>query len=221
MGEEKANNIEYIGESNGNMPTYKFATNASTKIEEKESKVNMEITKINGHIVWMLDNRLIDHIGIEMEEAKGKGKEFLQSRGIDNMKETYFIINNGVATINYAYIQDDIIMYPDLIKVKVALDNGDIIGFESKGYIMSHQDKRKLTNIKISEEEAGNKINPRLSITSKRLAVIPLESKKEVLCYEFAGTYNERDFLIYINVETGKEEQILLLLKMENGTLTI
>jgi len=40
------------------------------------------------------------------------------------MKETYYLNENGIITINYAYNQDDVIMYPDLIKVKVALDDG-------------------------------------------------------------------------------------------------
>ena len=38
------------------------------------------------------------------------------------MKETYYIKQEGIVTINYAYMQNDVIMYPDLIKLKVALN---------------------------------------------------------------------------------------------------
>ena len=40
------------------------------------------------------------------------------------MQETYYMKQDGFVTINYAYKQDNAIMYADLIKVKVALDAG-------------------------------------------------------------------------------------------------
>jgi len=54
------------------------------------------------------------------------------------MVDTYYLKEDSTATINYAYKQDNVIIYPDLIKVKIALDNGEIIGIESKGYLTSH-----------------------------------------------------------------------------------
>jgi hypothetical protein len=53
------------------------------------------------------------------------------------------------------------------------------------------------------------------------MAVIPLESKREVLCYEFKGKFDDKNFLVYINAETGQEEKILLLLETPNGILTM
>ena len=55
------------------------------------------------------------------------------------MKRTYYLKEEGVMTINYAYVQNDVTMYPDLIKLKVALDNGDILGIETQGYLNSIQ----------------------------------------------------------------------------------
>ena len=44
---------------------------------------------------------------------------------------------------------------------------------------------------------------------------------REVLCYEFKGTYMNKNFIVYINAENGREEEILLLIESENGILTI
>ena len=63
---------------------------------------------------------------IQQEEANNIGKEFLAKHGFENMKETYYLKQDGIVTINYAYNQDGVVMYPDLVKVKVALDNGEI-----------------------------------------------------------------------------------------------
>ena len=110
-------------------------------------------------------------------------------------------------------------MYPDLIKVKVALDDGEILGIETTGYLNSHTE-RELVSEEISIEEARENINENLEITSERKAVIPTKWKSEILCYEFQGKVNDKEFLVYINVETGKEEDILVILNTPGGTLT-
>ena len=51
--------------------------------------------------------------------------------------------------------------------------------------------------------------------------MIPKDDKTEKYCYEFKGVVENRNFLVYINVETGEEEEILVILETEGGTLTI
>ena len=60
-----------------------------------------------------------------------------------------------------------------------------------------------------------------MTIESARMAVIPTTRDEEPLCYEFLcrGQNNEQ-VLVYINSETGMEEQILILIETDNGTLT-
>ncbi|WHH57365.1 germination protein YpeB [Petroclostridium sp. X23] len=222
IGGNRAKNVENTGESNGAIKTYTFAMSPDQQQNgNKDRRISISITKMGGHVLWMLDNRDVSKSSMDIDEAKKKAKAFLEAQGYKSMKESYYIKNDGIATINYAYVQDDIIIYPDLIKVKVALDNGEIVGFESQGYIMAHQDTRKLPPIKVTEEAAKQKINKRLTIDSGRMAVIPLESKREVLCYEFKGKFDDKNFLVYINAETGQEEKILLLLETPNGILTM
>ena len=48
-------------------------------------------------------------------------------------------ICSNTIIINYAYNDNGITVYPDLIKVKLALDNGEILGLESSGYLNSHK----------------------------------------------------------------------------------
>ena len=130
------------------------------------------------------------------------------------------IIWNKIVTINYAANQDDVILYPDLIKVKVALDNGEILGVETTGYLNNHT-IRTLVEPKITIEEAKSSLNQNLQIESEGLAMIPTEWKTEILCYEFKGKVDDREFLVYINVENGREEDILIITDTPNGTLAM
>ena len=155
------------------------------------------------------------------------------------VKETYYLKQEGVVTINYAYTQEGITIYPDLIKVKIALDNGEVLGMETTGYLYNHI-VRKLTgtgvpaqtgeeqpddiqakSIQISKEDAKKNLNKDLEILSEGLAIILTEWKTEILCYEFKGRVKDKEFLVYINAENGREEDILLITNTPNGVLTL
>ncbi|MDO5557794.1 MAG: germination protein YpeB [Clostridia bacterium] len=164
-------------------------------------------------------NRDVGEEVLSQEEANRIGKEYLDSKGFSNMKETYYLKQEGIVTINYAYEQEDVIVYSDLIKVKIALDNGEILGIETSGYLNSHE-KRDFKNVEISKSKAKQSLNNNLEITGERLAMIPTKWKTEVLCWEFKGRVEERDFLVYINAQTGKEQDILMIINTPDGTLT-
>ena len=153
-----------------------------------------------------------------MKQIKN-GREFLYRIGFENMKESYFLIQENIITINYLYVQDDILVYPDLIKVKVALDNGEILGVETNGYLNSHFVRQDIVPT-ISKETAKASLNTRLDIQSEGLAIIPTEWKTEILCYEFKGKIDETEFLVYINAENGREENILVITETPGGVLT-
>ena len=168
----------------------------------------------------MNSNRDVNSEIISQEEANVKGKEFLNNHGFMNMKETYYLKQDGIVTINYAYVQNDVVVYSDLIKVKVALDNGEVLGIETTGYLNNHT-QRDTSNVKISKESAKKTLNKDLQIASDGLAIIPTEFKTEILCYEFKGKVDDKEFLVYINAENGREEDILIITNTPNGTLTM
>ena len=216
LGENKIKSITGLGLSeNSNIPGYNFAIK-----DNEEHSINVAITQIGGHIISMNSDRNVEAEAITQEEANEIGKKFLEKNGFLNMKETYFLKQEGIVTINYAYNQDGVVMYPDLIKVKVALDDGEILGIETTGYLNSHQE-RDISKIKITKEMAKTKLNKDLQIMSEGLAVIPTEWQTEILCYEFKGKIKETEFLVYINAENGKEEDILTITNTPNGTLTM
>ena len=215
VGKNEIKEFNTLGFSeNGNIPVYDF------KIKNKEDReIQIGISKKGGHIVYFNMDRSVNLENISKEEAVEKGKEFLKNKGFENMKETYYLTQEGIITINYAYEQDDVIVYPDLIKVKVALDNGEVLGIETSGYLNNHY-QRKIKEPKISSEEAKKNLNKELNLIGEGIAIIPTEWKSEILCYEFKGKVENKEFLVYINCENGREEDILIITDTPNGVLT-
>ena len=165
---------------NGNIPQYNFI------IKQNDIQKSISISQKGGHLVYMNFYREIEEETISNEQAIEIGKKFLIEKGYSNMKETYYLKQDGNIVINYAYNQDGVKVYPDLIKVKLALDNGEILGIETIGYLNCHHNRQISKNI-ISAEKAKEKLNPRIEVTSQNLAIIPTEYNTEILCWEFTG----------------------------------
>ena len=163
------------------------------------------------------ENRFFD---LPIEEVPG-AMAYLESLGIENMESTYYEEYNNVLCVNFAYKDGDVICYTDLIKVSVALDNGEIMGFDGRGFIVNHYD-RNIPEPSIPQTEAQQKLSPFLRVSGSKLALIPTDATDEKLCWEFkCGTDDDETILVYINAETGAEEDILILLITDSGTLTI
>ncbi len=222
LGNDQIQTVRLVGQTDTKqrhiIPVYTYEILLAN---QKEPTLAIDITQEGGLPIWMLNytTRPSTDKEISLEDARKKAEDFLARNKYPDMKPSYYEKVDGVAVINFAPEQNNVIMYPDLIKVKVAMDQGEIIGFEARGYIMMHH-KRNLPQIKLTEAEARQELSPNFTITKVNKAVIPLESKREVLCYEFKGRHEDSEFIIYINAESGKQEKILQLITTKNAVLT-
>ena len=218
VGADKVGKI--IETSSGKGKIHTFGLEVTPKDNDKGKAISIDITKKGGLPLWMLNPREIPEKKLTDQQASDKAQKFLKEQGFGELTETYFLKNDNTTTITYIGItKEGVLIYPDLLKVKVALDNGEIVGFDAYQYIMSHR-KRDIPKPKLTEEEAKKKISQRLKIERVKLAIIPLPGDKEQLCYEFKGKYNQSDYFVYVNADTGYEENILKIIKDEDGTLT-
>lgn len=212
---EKADGLEFETEMNNTaIECYVFSKNT-----DKE-QLSVTVTKKGGYVLYFINNRDVREMNYDKDSATAVAYDYLVNHGFTDMKSSYFEITDNTATINFAYSQNGVKMYPDLIKVRVALDTGEVTGIECKGYLMNHKDRGVMSAV-ISEEEAKANISANLNVNAVSLSVVPKDSLREVLCYEFHGTYKDKNFIIYVNAENGREEEILLLLESETGVLTV
>lgn len=199
------------------IPSFTFSV--THKNRDEESPTYISISKTGGKVVWMNNARMVKNTKINQDDAIKKAEQFLLSKGLKDMEKNYSQTHNNIMTINFAQKIGDVTVYPDLIKVKVALDNGEILGYDALHFLKEHHE-RKIEKPKLTAEQARKSVKQQFEITSSRLAIIPKGLKTEVLCYEFKGKYEGNDFIVYINANTAAEEQILRIVTDKNGTLT-
>jgi len=220
-GKEQIESIENIAvQGKTRIPSYTFHVTFKGR-DKSDGKTVIEVSKNGGRIVYLLDNRSIGKPTLDINKAIEGGSTFIGKIGYKNMEPTYTLNYENTAVVSYVYNQGEVVIYPDQVKLKIALDDGSIIGIESEKFLVSHVEKRQITAPKITVAKAQERVGKRLKINKISLAIIPTEMNKEVLCYEFLGTYKEKDFIVYINANTGYEQRIMEIIDTPNGKLTI
>jgi len=172
-----------------------------------ENIIYLDITEVEGNILWLLHDRVVGKPAIDLQEAESKAVEYLKKLDVENVIATNIDDYENIAIISFASYENNTVIYPDTITVKIALDNGEIIGFSSIEYLLNHN-KRDLGEIKLTIDEAKKKLNPKLQVEEQRLAIIEADDGIEVLTYEFIGTIDENTYKIFLNVESGLEEKV-------------
>ena len=200
------------GETRGNLPCYIFGADT----------LQVGVTKTGGIVQSFLNSRTINEAHLSIEQALDKGMQALEKMGYTGFAQRYYDLNNGVLTINYACREDDVVFYPDLVKLGIAMDNGEIVRFDATGYIMNHT-ARTLPAVKVAREQALARLSPLLTAKGEAgLALIPTDGGTEMLCHEFHCEGADGDqVLVYVDVTTGEEERILILVENETGVLTL
>lgn len=207
---DEKDSLRFAYNEDGNIPCYVFQGENCT----------VSITKQGGKPCYMISSQFAGEVQLKHDDVIEKAENYLDKLGYKNMKESYYFTEDGICTINFASVQNDVVMYPDLIKVSVSLENGEILSFDASGYISNHTTRNDLSP-EITLEQAKNVINNQLEILDTQMCIIPTEWKTEQLCYEIhCRDKNKREFLIYIDGKTGMEDNILILLYSDGGILT-
>ena len=205
--------ISYVGESTPEVAVYEF------QIRSGDYIISAGITKQGGEALYLLPETQETQINYTEDQLYEIAEAFLREHGYGEMEMSYSSRYDGILTINYAAIQEDVILYPDLIKLQLSMKDGRVIGMDAKAYLKNHM-TRRIAEPAISREDALAAIGPKLAAQSIRLSIIP-QNGAEYLCYEIVATDGEADFLAYIDAQSGVERELMQLVSRSNGTLVM
>ncbi|MDC3415397.1 germination protein YpeB [Aquibacillus salsiterrae] len=177
----------------------------SYQTNEKSGYVDISVK--GGYPLSLMVNREVKEPTISLYEGMEKATKYLKGLDINNMVLFQSSQYDNVGVYSFLYKQDDIRVYPDSIQIKVALDNGEILGLSTREYLKNHQE-RNFEKPALTKEEARDKVNPNVKIQEESIAVIEDKLGEEVLAYEFLGTLGDDTYRIFINANTGVEVQV-------------
>ena len=209
---KSVSNIKFEGETNGKFETYNFLMKTTD-----EQELFVQVTKIGGHILNVNGNVESEEGKIDYEEAKKIAIDFALENGVQNAVVVWDEQLDNQTYFNITPKQGEVILYPDLVKVKVDMEKGNVVGYDAVSYFTNHT-QRKLENESILIDEARKNIDESFEILSQRLVLAPLDYAREVLCFEFECQRNGATYYFYINAITGQEENVLKVVETTDGS---
>lgn len=186
-----------------------YSSYTITMVNEDDRRLKADYSKRGGHLLWFMNQREVDNTALTIDEAVQNAQQFLQQHGFEEMTPVTYDEYNNVVSLVMARKEGEVIIYPEKLTVKVALDNGEVTGLQAVDYVYESKDKDKvLPEPALSADEAKKRLNPNFKVEQQNLVVMETPSREEVLTYEFIGGINGGTYRIYINAKTGKEEQV-------------
>ncbi len=194
----------YTGETGGEIPSYVFYA------ENENSRYGIEVSKNGGKLLYYSESRVFKDPSVSIDEAIYHALSFTSDAGFPDMTPVFYESSGATLTVTLAPLKDEVIHYSDIIKLEVALDDASIVGFNSEKYLMNHKDR----TFPISPYDINSivsRLNPDFFVKSLKSCFIPTEYGKDVPCIEISGNFDNKAFLIYLNAESGIQEEVLLL----------
>ncbi|CAG7641439.1 germination protein YpeB [Paenibacillus allorhizosphaerae] len=177
------------------------------KTGTSDGNVYMDYSKKGGQLLWFSASRDVPSKQLDLRTARDVAAQFLDERDYKDMTAVSYDEYNNVANMTFATDKNGIINYLEKVAVKVALDNGEVIGMDAADYVYDKKE-RQMNAPKLSDEQARKTLSPNFKVESAEKALIRNDIDEEVQCYQYIGRVNGGIYRIYINADSGAQEKI-------------
>ncbi len=184
-------------------------------LKTKDGEMSAQLSKQGGKVVEFNSFKDCTKKNFSVDRCIDIAEDFLSELGLKDMKAVWTSENGTTCNLNFAYSQDGVVIYSDMIKVKVCEERGIVTGMEGLAYVLNHSE-RQLPSAKITKGDASDKLHAGFEVKSSRLCVIPTDGG-EVLAYEFYGMYGDNTYYIYIDAKTGNEAEVFTVIGTKQG----
>ncbi len=207
-------NVESQGEAFGEIECY------CVQGEKDGEILYAQISKLGGKLITFSYSGSCRELNYDSDYITKKAQDFLARLELNDLKPVWINLANNVYTINFAYTINDVIVYSDLIKVRLCAETGMVIGIEAESYYINHTE-RIVDSPAISENKARSFVSDKIDIQTARLSIVPIGFYSEKLCYEFSGEYEGSQYFVYIDAINGKQVEMFKVIESTEGTLLI
>ena len=206
-------NIEYAQDSVNRIESYLYAVKL-----KGGRQCSVQIAKKGGLLLLMDLFHEVVEPSLTIEQCQKVAEQYCDSIGLKNMKAVWINNNQSNVYINMCYEQDGIVNYADMVKIKISLDTGEVIGYEGLNYAFNHV-TRVYDTPTVSEEQAVLNVSAILDNIECRLVTIPWNVTAEKVAYEIVGELDGEKYFVYIDAYNGDELNVLRMIDSNQGDL--
>ncbi|NLM37876.1 MAG: germination protein YpeB [Firmicutes bacterium] len=206
--EEPLYEVAYDEKIDGDYPLYLYTLKKKENKGKAATSGRLALTVKGGHVAWVLKERGVAKEKLSLDEAKEAARKYMASRGYRGLTPVGAEEYRNVAVVSLCSQSGDTVIYPEMVKVQVALDDGEIMGVETMSYLTFHNPNRRIASPRLAVVDARSRLNKRFNVDSINKAIILNDQYEEVLTYECVGRLGQNRYRIYLNADTGEEERI-------------
>lgn len=186
---------------------------AKVKTNKDGEMKNLTYTKNGGHLISYYYDRQLGKKSISYDEARKQAEEFLKSKGYPDLTSVTYDEFDDLGNFTCVSKVGEVLVYPEKITLRVALDNGEVTGMQASDYVYERENgkisaKSTEPTPKLTLDQARKCLNSEYKENYNRLAIIQNELSEKVLTYEFGGKVNGSEYRIFINADNGNEETV-------------
>ena len=200
--------VKYIGETAGDISTFDY------EIETKTNKFSAQVSKEGCLLITLSGYANSADPIMTVGQAVEMAKTFANNIGFESMDSVWQEKNENVVYINLVYMKDDVIYYPDMVKVKVDLTSQEIIGFEAVNYAFNHTQREFEFNAELNDLDSLLGFD--YEVIKETKAVIRLDSGKEIATYELITERIDGTYFYYIDANNLEIVKTLKLVDVKN-----
>ncbi|MDB4895093.1 MAG: hypothetical protein JWN15_1355 [Firmicutes bacterium] len=162
-----------------------------------------------GHVIFMMDGRAVNGRNLTEPQLTEKARALLSRWGYPAAERVSAVENEGTLIMDFAPRENGAAVQTELIKVTLAEDNGELVGFDARNYWINHR-PRTLPPATLSAAQARAHISPRLTVESEpSLSVVADRRGNERLTWEVRSRLDDQHYQVFVDATTGEEVNIL------------
>ncbi len=197
---------QLVGRADGNLPVYLFSLTKTNNVP-----VTIAVTEDGGHVLEMLDGRPQGPPTLQRDQVIAQAREFTTKNGLSNVVDLAYDEygeEGGVAVVTLAPVENDLVIFHQRIKVRVARDNGEILGYDARDHWVNRK-PRQFPSPRLDQAAAVRKLAPHLQPEQALLGVTDTDWDGEQLVWRIKARFDGQKFEVYINAQTGEEIKVL------------
>ena len=166
-----------------------------------------EISRTDGKLVGFDFYENCSEKKFDLKQCEMIAEKFLERLGYEDMEAVRFTQNDGNVDFTFAYEDDDVVYYPQSVRVKVCGTRGIVSGLDARKYLENEGTRYEFT-AEISLSEAKEKLYKELGVEGSRPVVVQA-MRGQRSAYEFLCSYDEENYFVYIDANNGEEIAIV------------
>ncbi|MBX5437539.1 MAG: germination protein YpeB [Alicyclobacillaceae bacterium] len=164
------------------------------------------VTKHGGHVVSFRIEHRPGAGEFDFGDAQDRAQRWLESRGFGRVEPLSASQYDKVGYFIYAPLYDGVPVVSQPLSVRVGLDNGHVIGYDSSQYF--YYPIRSLPSRRFTVAQLRDRLSPDFRVRMEKPVVVLDGDNQYQPAVAFYGTNNDQTYCVYMNAHTGREIEI-------------